>query len=224
MRSLLLVFFLAAFPCSNAIAEDKPAAEKPLDEREPPYANGDFSWLNGGNRQPDSLLKWGPLTGSVFVDAYDAFQFSQPADHTIFQTTTAPRHNEIALNLVALGVEVSGLDGPIGRLYLQAGSDVETDWGQAPAPGAASSSPCGPSRRSSRRRWAGISIRCTALPPAGSQAGALAGQRLADVRPMARDERRWIPAQLQSQRAALAQPFDAACARADLFYDQTRRW
>ena len=130
MRILLLILVLAAAPFSNAIAEEKPAAEKPLDEREPLYANGDFSWLNGGNRQPDSLLKWGPLTGSVFVDAYYAFQFSQPADHTIFQTTTAPRHNEIALNLVSLGVEVSGLDGPIGRLYLQAGSNVETDWGQ----------------------------------------------------------------------------------------------
>ena len=57
-------------------------------------------------------------------------QFSQPADHTIFQTTTAPRHNELAVNLVALGVEVAGLNGPIGRLYLQAGSNVETDWGQ----------------------------------------------------------------------------------------------
>ena len=106
------------------------AREKPLDEREPPFASGDFSWLNGGNRQPDSLLKWGPLTGSIFVDAYYAFQFSQPVDHTIFQTTTAPRHNELALNLVALGVEISGLDGPIGRLYLQAGSNGETDWGQ----------------------------------------------------------------------------------------------
>lgn len=112
-----------------AAASAAPAA-KPLDEREPPYADRDYGWLNGGNRQPDSLLKWGPLTGSVFVDGYYAFQFSQPADHTIFQTTTAPRHNELALNLVALGVEVSGLDGPIGRLYLQAGSNVETDWGQ----------------------------------------------------------------------------------------------
>jgi len=104
--------------------------EKPLDEREPAYGAGDFSWLNGGNRQPDSLLKWGPVTGSVFVDTYYAFQFSQPIDHTIFQTTTAPRQNEIALNLVALGVDVSGLNGPIGRLYLQAGSNVDTDWGQ----------------------------------------------------------------------------------------------
>jgi hypothetical protein len=125
MRSLLAVVAIGALMGHPAAAD-----EKPLDEREPPYGNGDFSWLNGSNRQPDSLLKWGPLTGSVFVDAYYAFQFAQPGDHTIFQTTTAPRHNELAVNLVALGVEVSGLNGPIGRLYLQAGSNVETDWGQ----------------------------------------------------------------------------------------------
>src|SRR6202022_4173675 len=105
-------------------------AEGPLDEGEPPYGNGDWSWLNGSNRQPGSLLKWGPITGSVFVDAYYAFQFSQPRDHTIFLTTAAPRHNEIAINLVALGVEVADLGGPIGRLYLQAGSNGETLWGQ----------------------------------------------------------------------------------------------
>ena len=66
----------------------------------------------------------------MFVDAYYGFQFAQPQDHTVFQTTSAPRHNEIALNLVALGVEIGGLNGPIGRLYIQAGSNVETDWGQ----------------------------------------------------------------------------------------------
>lgn len=132
MRSLPIVLALVAFHPARADETAPPpaAGEKPLDEREPPYANGDSSWLDGGNRQPGSLLQWGPLTGSVFVDAYYAFQFSQPADHTIFQTTTAPRHNEIALNLIALGLEVSGLNGPIGRLYLQAGSNVETDWGQ----------------------------------------------------------------------------------------------
>ena len=123
-RVLLLPALLL---CAAAARAEKAV---PLDEREPPYGDRDYSWLNGGNRQPDSLLKWGPLTGSVFVDTYYAFQFSQPIDHTIFQTTTAPRHNELAVNLVALGVEVSGLDGPIGRLYLQAGSNVETDWGQ----------------------------------------------------------------------------------------------
>ena len=130
-----LTAWMVAHPAGAALV-DEPAPAAPtqpkqtLDEREPPFANGDWSWLNGGNRQPNSLLKWGPITGSVFVDAYYAFQLSQPRDHTIFQTTTAPRHNEIAINLVALGVEIADLGGPIGRLYLQAGSNEETLWGQ----------------------------------------------------------------------------------------------
>jgi hypothetical protein len=122
---------LAALVVVCTLAPEAGAAEeKPLDEREPPFADGDWSWLNGSNRQPSSLLKWGPLTGSIFIDAYYAFQFSGPQDHTIFPTTAAPRHNEMALNLVALGVEVADLGGPIGRLYLQAGSNEETIWGQ----------------------------------------------------------------------------------------------
>src|SRR5215468_1979508 len=123
-------FFAIACFAAVILPSAEPTDPRPLDEIEPPYANGDWSWLNGTNRQPPSMLKWGPITGSVFVDAYYAFQFSRPRDHTIFQTTTAPRHNEIALNLVALGVEVSDLGGPIGRLYLQAGSNQETLWGQ----------------------------------------------------------------------------------------------
>ena len=61
---------LAVLCCCLARVAD--AAERPLDEREPPYGNGDWSWLNGSNRQPSSLLKWGPITGSIFVDAYYA--------------------------------------------------------------------------------------------------------------------------------------------------------
>jgi hypothetical protein len=125
MTAFALFVLLAVGAGTSTAAE-----EKPLDDREPPYANGDWSWLNGTNRQPSTLLTWGPITGSVYVDAYYAYQFSRPKDHTIFQTTTAPRHNEIAINLVALGVEVANIGGPIGRLYLQAGANQETLWGQ----------------------------------------------------------------------------------------------
>ena len=72
----------------------------------------------------------GPVTWSLYVDTYYAWQFHQPVDHTIFPTTIAPRHNEISLNLAHVGVDVTGLDGPIGRLYLQYGSTVETIAGQ----------------------------------------------------------------------------------------------
>jgi hypothetical protein len=104
--------------------------DEPLDVREAPFADLDSSWLNGTNRQPASLLSAGPVTFSIYADAYYAYQFSHPIDHTIFPTTTAPRSNEISLNLAALGVDVTGLDGPIGRVYLQYGSNTSTDTAQ----------------------------------------------------------------------------------------------
>ncbi|HEY8040804.1 MAG TPA: outer membrane beta-barrel protein [Polyangiaceae bacterium] len=104
-------------------------AEPPLDVREPPFG-GDYAWMNGSNTQPPSLLTMGPVTWSLYVDTYYAWQFSHPVDHTIFPTTAAPRHDEISLNLAHVGVDVTGLDGPIGRLYIQYGSTVETIAGQ----------------------------------------------------------------------------------------------
>jgi hypothetical protein len=106
------------------------AGDAPLDIREAPFANGDWNWLDGQNRQPNPLLTIGPVTFSMVVDVYYGFQFAQPTDHTIFPGTTATRHDEIGLNLVTFGAEVTGLDGPIGRFVLQAGDNVETDAGQ----------------------------------------------------------------------------------------------
>ncbi|MCU1279271.1 MAG: outer membrane protein [bacterium] len=109
-----------------------PPKPQPRDVREPPFGEFDFSWLNGNNSQPPSLLTVGPLTWSLYIDAYYAYQFHAPIDHTIFPGTVAARHNEISFNLGMLGVEVSGLDGPIGRIYIQYGSNVETTAGQDP--------------------------------------------------------------------------------------------
>ena len=109
-----------------------PGKPKRLDEREPPFGEFDFSWLNGSNSQPPSLLTVGPLTWSIYIDAYYAFQFHMPIDHTIFPTTVAPRHNEISFNLGILGVDITGVDGLIGRIYVQYGANVETTAGQDP--------------------------------------------------------------------------------------------
>ncbi len=103
---------------------------KPLDVAEPPFGEWDYAWMNGSNPQPASLLGMGPLTWSLYVDAYYAWQTARPIDHTIFPTTVAPRFNEISLNLAHVGIDVTGLDGPTGRLYIQYGSTVETIAGQ----------------------------------------------------------------------------------------------
>ncbi len=106
----------------------------PLAVREPPFAEFDYSWITGSNRQPSPLLGLGPIDFLLYADAYYLFQFHQPIDHTAFPSTVAPRHNEISLNLATFGIELSRLSlgrygGPIGRLYLQYGSNIDTDAG-----------------------------------------------------------------------------------------------
>ncbi len=109
---------------------------EPLDLREPPFANEDFTWLNGSNRQPNSLLKLGPTILSLYVDAFYAWQFSRPIDHTIFPTTTAPRHNELGFNLASIGIELppnaidSPSGGPVGQFSIQYGAITQTVGGQ----------------------------------------------------------------------------------------------
>ncbi len=118
---------------ADAGAPAEPASPS-LDAREPPFATDDWTWLNGSNYQPDSLLRFGHVTATFFVDADYAWQFSNPVDHTIFPTTTAPRHSEFNLNLAYLGFELNGIDtpygGPIGRIEAQYGSYIATIQGQ----------------------------------------------------------------------------------------------
>jgi hypothetical protein len=117
-----------AAPADAAQQQKKPPP--PLDVSQPPFGEFDYGWMNGSNPQPPSLLGLGPVTWALYVDAYYAWQFQTPIDHTIFPTTTAPRFDEISLNLAYVGVDVTGLDGPIGRLYIQYGSIVNTVAGQ----------------------------------------------------------------------------------------------
>lgn len=117
-------------PASAPTTATVPNAVAPLDVREPPFAQFDYSWMNGSNRQPASLLGLGPLTLSLYVDMFYAWDFAQPIDHTIFESTVASRHNEVAVNLAAIGIDVTGLDGPTGRVYIQYGTNVETVYGQ----------------------------------------------------------------------------------------------
>ena len=158
----------SATPAAPAPPPAAPAsAPEPLDKREPPF--GEFDFALDERHQPAASVaprRSGPVTWSLYVDTYYAWQFNQPIDHTIFPTTVAPRHDEISLNLAHVGLDVTGLDGPIGRLYIQYGSIVETIAG----PGhddrrAASSSRTGSSRTSSRRPPAGTSTSCTASTP-----------------------------------------------------------
>ncbi|MEB3198167.1 MAG: outer membrane beta-barrel protein [Candidatus Sericytochromatia bacterium] len=95
----------------------------------------DFHWLNGTNPQRVAPLQTGPLTWTLLVDTYYGQALNQPADHTVFPTTTAPRHHEINLNLGLLGVEVTEQEGLYGKLVLQGGNYVDAIFGADPSVG-----------------------------------------------------------------------------------------
>lgn len=101
---------------------------------EPVHAaeESDFSWLNGSNPQRVEPLRTGPLTWTFLVDTYYGWAQHQPADHTVFPTTTAPRHNEINLNLGMLGVEVTEREGLFGKIVFQGGNYGDTIFGADP--------------------------------------------------------------------------------------------
>lgn len=86
----------------------------------------DFGWLNGTNYQRTTPLRTGPLSWTLLVDNYYGYAFNRPSDHTVFPTTTAPRHNEFNVNLALLGLEVVDQAGMFGKLMLQAGNYVDT--------------------------------------------------------------------------------------------------
>jgi hypothetical protein len=128
---------LAPEPVPPAPADVRGAIAARLDESEPPFAGGDYSWMNGSNRQPDSLLKLGPAQLSLIVDAYYLWSFRRPQDHTTFPSSTAPRHNEVSLNLASFGLEIAPgsidgpnggpIGGPIGQLSVQYGNMPATE-------------------------------------------------------------------------------------------------
>ena len=85
-------------------AAPTPAAAAPNAPAEP-FAFGDFTWLNGNNRQSRALLDSPYLTGGLVLDTNYTFSFNQPIDHTIVGSTITARHNELNLAMVSAGAD-----------------------------------------------------------------------------------------------------------------------
>lgn len=56
-----------------------------------PFAWGDFSWLQGNNRQRQSLLETKYFTGSITLDLNYNYHFNRPKDHTNAGSTATIR-------------------------------------------------------------------------------------------------------------------------------------
>jgi hypothetical protein len=76
-----------------------PAEEKASD----PFAFGDFTWLNGSNRQHKALLDSPMFTGSVLLDVNYTASANTPIDNTVVGSTSLSRNNELTLAFLGFG-------------------------------------------------------------------------------------------------------------------------
>src|SRR5207244_5475512 len=65
----------------------------------PPFAWGDFTWMNGQSRQKDFPLKpfGDAVTLSLYLDVNYAYSLNHPRDDTFTGTASVPRHNDLDL-------------------------------------------------------------------------------------------------------------------------------
>ncbi len=107
-KSIIPIFLLSTFTAfsqkdsssrsfkDTAAIEAKPAASEP-------FAFGDFSWLNGNNRQKNTLLDSIYFTGSVTIDVNYTQSNHNPIDNTVVGSTALSRNNEVQVSFIGIG-------------------------------------------------------------------------------------------------------------------------
>jgi hypothetical protein len=80
-----------------------PAAAPSQSEITEPFAFGDFTWLNGANRQHKSLLDSPLFTGSFLLDVNYTQSKNNPIDNTVVGSTALSRNHELTLAFVGFG-------------------------------------------------------------------------------------------------------------------------
>jgi Putative beta-barrel porin-2, OmpL-like. bbp2/Carboxypeptidase regulatory-like domain len=94
----------APAPESPAIG-DKPApqpAETPVD-MQTPFADHDWTWLNGNSRQHDSPLDSKYFSGEFRADTFFGLDFNQPVDHSMGGSSEVFRSGEVQLEDLSVG-------------------------------------------------------------------------------------------------------------------------
>ncbi|MBZ0098667.1 MAG: porin, partial [Taibaiella sp.] len=86
-----------------------------------PFAWGDFTWVQGNNRQEKPLLDGKYFTGSFTLDANYNYSFNRPIDHTNSGSTATFRANEFNISYIEAGGDFHYKDAR-GRLMLQFGT------------------------------------------------------------------------------------------------------
>ena len=128
----------APAPASAAMAAATADGDgKPEEKASEPFAFGDFTWLNGNNRQHQALLDSPVFTGSFLLDVNYTSSLNHPIDNTVVGSTALARNNEFTLAFLGFGGDLHYKHAR-GRLMTQFGlrstlvprNDVSTNRGQ----------------------------------------------------------------------------------------------
>jgi hypothetical protein len=116
-----LFFVLLALCCNPLLQASQPAEQDSSTAVKEPFAFGDFTWLQGNNRQKSALLDSKYFTGSVTMDINYNYSFNRPVDHSISGSTATFRSNELNLSYIEFGGDFHH-DNVRARLMLQLGT------------------------------------------------------------------------------------------------------
>lgn len=89
--------------------------------RSEPFAWGDFSWVQGNNRQKSAILDSKYFTGGFTLDCNYNYSFNRPVDHTNAGSTATFRSNEFNVSYIEAGGDFHHKNSR-GRLMLQFGT------------------------------------------------------------------------------------------------------
>lgn len=89
-------------PQEPAAAPAAPAAPAPVD-LVTPFADYDWTWLNGNSRQHDSPLDSKIFSGEFRADTFYGEDFNQPIDHSMGGSSEVFRNNEVQLEDLSIG-------------------------------------------------------------------------------------------------------------------------
>jgi hypothetical protein len=108
-------------PPAPAVTTPAPAPEEATKPAEP-FAFGDFTWIQGGNRQKEKVLDSKYFTGDLTLDVNYNYSFHRPMDHTNSGSTATFRSNELNVSYIEVGGDFHHPSGARARLMLQYGT------------------------------------------------------------------------------------------------------
>jgi hypothetical protein len=92
----------SAFPTASPDAQNQaPAA--PAVDLQTPFADADWTWLNGNSRQKDFPLDSKYFTGEFRADTHYGIDFNQPVDHSMGGSSEVFRSGEVQLEDLSIG-------------------------------------------------------------------------------------------------------------------------